>query len=415
MNSPPSASPSWPASATPTLPFGSDTPAHTESGVADLITIKPNRDGQVYNLQNHGEVDRRMFDMEFKLANDSVQIQSFVWYLSTPTNTKPEERKTIESAKAEAQDGILFQRSETSNKTFVCLNVTDAVKRHQADLNKVMVIGIVWDFDKQEGETLSSAFSITPNNDEQVRENVWDKINKSYYNVSRVEITHSGGSGGPNGFPPHNSSSSDDNNNDSNGNGISDMPTTGGNSSSSSSSSSHNHNRGGGLGTGAIAGIAVGVGVAALLAAALGIFFFLRRRRRGTPSTTALHAAEQEKLSSFPKGGAAGGGDTSASDAAAAIAPYRDDNSTLANSHDRRRSSAATGAAVAPGEDVAARDQQQQPSPPKTAAESRHSRMGNGVSRHLVEDGMTAEEIRRLEEEEAQLDDEIQRAGGGRR
>jgi hypothetical protein len=29
---------------------------------------------------------------------------------------------------------------------------------------------------------------------------------------------------------------------------------------------------------------------------------------------------------------------------------------------------------------------------------------------HLVEDGMTVEEIRRLEEEERQLDDEIERA-----
>jgi hypothetical protein len=29
---------------------------------------------------------------------------------------------------------------------------------------------------------------------------------------------------------------------------------------------------------------------------------------------------------------------------------------------------------------------------------------------HLVEDGMTAEEIRRLEEEERELDDEIERA-----
>ncbi|KAJ3475569.1 hypothetical protein NLG97_g9412 [Lecanicillium saksenae] len=38
-----------------------------------------------------------------------------------------------------------------------------------------------------------------------------------------------------------------------------------------------------------------------------------------------------------------------------------------------------------------------------------------GVSRHLVEDGMTEDEIRRLEEEEAHLDSEIQRAGGGRR
>ncbi|OAA39227.1 hypothetical protein BBO_06651 [Beauveria brongniartii RCEF 3172] len=411
MNSPSSASPSLPGSATLASNFGGDAPAQTESSVPDVITIKDNSGSQVYNIELR-EKPERPFDMEFKPANDSVQVKSFAWYISDPTKAKPEKRNLTVFAKAEVQNGILFHRSDASKKTFVCLNVTDVHKDYHDELNKAMVIGIHWTVDKQEGETLSKAFSITPNTGEEVSNDVWGKVLKSYYNISREESIPSGGSGsgGHNGLTPPNNSSDDKN---STGNGISDIPTIGGNS-----SSSQTHNRGrGGLGTGAIAGIAVGV--AALLAAALGIIFFLRRRRgRGTPSTTALHhthAAEQEKLSSFAKGGVAGGG-ASASDAA--IAPYRDDNSTLTNSHDRRRSSAATGrVVVAPGEDVA-RDQQ--PSPPKTttaaAAESRHSRTtGNGVSRHLVEEGMTAEEIRRLEEEEAQLDDEIQRANGRRR
>ncbi|KAM3522557.1 hypothetical protein NHJ13051_005590 [Beauveria bassiana] len=410
MNSPLSASPSGPESATPMSNFGSHAPAHTESSVPDVITIKGNSDGQVYNMQTRGKPDRP-FDMEFKPANDSVQVKSFGWYISNPTESKPETRNLTESAEADDQNGILFQRSDANNKTFVCLNVTDVNKKHHNELNKAMVIGITWTSGKQEGETFSKAFSITPNDGEQQSNNVWGKIQESYYNISREEPIHSGGSGGHSGFTPPNNKSDDDNN--SNGNSSSDMPTIGGNS-----PSSQTHNRGrGGLGTGAIAGIAVGM--AALLAAALGIFFFLRRRRsRGTSSTAALHhthAAEQEKLSSFAKGGVAGG--ASASDAA--IAPYRDDNSTLTNSHDRRRSSAATGGRVALGEDVA-RDQQ--PSPPKmtttaaaAAAESRHSRTSNGVTRHLVEEGMTAEEIRRLEEEEAQLDDDIQRVNGRRR
>ncbi|KAM3485354.1 hypothetical protein MY8738_001361 [Beauveria namnaoensis] len=410
MNSPLSASPSGPESATPMSNFGSHTPARTESSVPDVITIKGNSDGQVYNMQTRGKPDRP-FDMEFKPANDSVQVKSFGWYISNPTESKPETRNLTESAEADAQNGILFQRSDANNKTFVCLNVTGVNKKYHNELNKAMVIGITWTSGKQEGETLSKAFSITPNDGEQQSNNVWGKIQESYYNISREEPIHSGGSGGHNGFTPPNNKSDDDNN--SNGNSSSDMPTIGGNS-----PSSQTQNRGrGGLGTGAIAGIAVGI--AALLAAALGIFFFLRRRRsRGTSSTAALHhthAAEQEKLSSFAKGGVAGG--ASASDAA--IAPYRDDNSTLTNSHDRRRSSAATGGRVALGEDVA-RDQQ--PSPPRmataaaaAAAESRHSRTSNGVTRHLVEEGMTAEEIRRLEEEEAQLDDDIQRVNGRRR
>ncbi|KAM3509153.1 hypothetical protein MY10362_000768 [Beauveria mimosiformis] len=397
MNSPSSASPSWPESATLASNLGGAAAAQTGSSVRDVITIEENSVGKVYNIETRGKPDKP-FDMEFKPANDSVQVKSFAWYISNPTMAKPETRSLTENAEAGVQNGILFQRFDANDKTFVCLNVTDVDKDYHKELNKAMVIGIRWTIDKQEGETLSRAFSITPNNDEQVKNDVWGKVQNSYYNIAREESIHSGGSGGHNGFTPPNNSSDDKN---STGNGISDITTIGGNS-----SALQTHNRGrGGLGTGAIAGIAVGV--AALLAAALGIIFFLRRRRgRGTPSTTALHhthAAEHEKLSSFAKGGVAGGG-ASASDAA--IAPYRDDNSTLTNSHDRRRSSAATGRVlVAPGEDVVARDQQ--PSPPKTTS--------NGVSRHLVEDGMTAEDIRRLEEEEAQLDDEILRANGRRR
>ncbi|KAM3430986.1 hypothetical protein MY4824_007374 [Beauveria thailandica] len=388
---------------------------------ADAITIKESREGLVYNIETH-EKPYMPFDMQFKPANDSVQVKSFAWYTSNPTKAEPAHRNLTESAEAGVQNGILFQRSDASNNTFVCLNVTDVQKDHRDELNKAMIIGIQWTIGKQKGETLSKAFSITPNTAEQQNNNVWGNVQGSYYSISRQIILSDGsGSGGHDDFTPPNNSS-DDNNNNNSDNSTSGMPTLGGNN-----SPSQTPNRGrGGLGTGAIAGIAVGA--AALLAAALGILFFLRRRRgRGTRSTTALHrthAAEREKLSSFAKGGGGGGvaGGASASDAA--IAPYRDDNSTLTNSHDRRRSSAATGrVVVAPGEDMA-RDQQ--PSPPKTtttaaaaaaaaAAESRHGRTGNGVSRHLVEEGMTAEEIRRLEEEEAQLDEEIQRANGRRR
>lgn len=189
------------------------------------------------------------------------------------------------------------------------------------------------------------------------------------------------------------------------------LPTSGGNSSGASNVStvgaSHGGHRGG-LSTGAVVGIAVGVVVAALLAAALCLFFFLRRRRNKTAVAAREDQtrAEQEKLSSFPKDGGGGGG-ANASDAA--IAPYRDEHIL-----------AGTGSGNARGldeHDEHAVPLQQQPhgsldgeSGSRAAEQTPHG----GVSRHLVEDGMTAAEIRRLEEEEAHLDSEIQRAGGRR-
>lgn len=162
-----------------------------------------------------------------------------------------------------------------------------------------------------------------------------------------------------------------------------DVPSSTSNESSDTGSNdddSSSSGGGGGLSTGAIAGIAVGAGVVVIAAIAALVWFFLRRRRQNK-----MHAgyAAQGTSNSFMV-------DKDSSHQAVAEdsprSPYSDDG----NIHQ-----------AAPYDDAgAARD-----APPA----------GNqDVSRsvaHLVEDGMTQDEIRRLEEEERQLDAEIERAG----
>lgn len=165
----------------------------------------------------------------------------------------------------------------------------------------------------------------------------------------------------------------------------------GGLSSQPASSNSDDDHSGGGMSTGAKAGAAVG-GVLGGLLIIGAIVWFLLRRRRQKKTFVDDNAGEQA---------------------------YVMDKETRARTTDSPNTPYTDGGQVKPialesinreGEDSAA---------PRTSLGS-HGRGGNsgvqtpqGVSSnvaHLVEDGMTADEIRRLEEEERQLDDEIERA-----
>lgn len=164
-------------------------------------------------------------------------------------------------------------------------------------------------------------------------------------------------------------------------------------------------NDGGGLSTGAIAGIAVGVGVLALVVLGAVIFFCMRRRRRR--QSAEKDSYDQQAKMSYMAAGKEASGNTADSP----MSPYRDDQfppqqqqqqqhyvpprvPVPATTAERSNSWGTDGANA------------RSPTPGSGAATPQH-----GVSRHLVEEGMSADEIRRLEEEERQLDDEIQRAG----
>ena len=167
-------------------------------------------------------------------------------------------------------------------------------------------------------------------------------------------------------------------------------PTDSGASSADSSDSSSGG--GGGLSTGATAGIAVGAVIGGLLLIGALVWFILRRRRRSkqpseeyiTQQTYAVDKETHGRSSDSPN------------------SPYSDEHHMqpiAVGNVDR-------GIASTP--------------PPGRSSVGSHDRGANsgvqtpqGMSSnvaHLVEDGMTAEEIRRLEEEERQLDDEIERA-----
>lgn len=153
---------------------------------------------------------------------------------------------------------------------------------------------------------------------------------------------------------------------------------------------------GGGLSVGAKAGIGAACGIVGLVLIGLAIFFFLRQRRRTAAAatsqpppldtTSSLHGAPHDFLQDKE------------AQAHVADSPHSDD----APGHSLRNSAVVYADPVAPSSSSAA-------AAAGPAAEARRPEVPTAVA-HLVEDGMTADEIRRLEEEERALDQAIEQA-----
>lgn len=165
-------------------------------------------------------------------------------------------------------------------------------------------------------------------------------------------------------------------------------------SASATDSASDSSGGGGGLSTGAKAGIAVGAVIGGLLIIGALAFFLLRRRRRSKQLGEDYTSQQAYTVDKETHGRATDSPNS----------PYSDENQVqpvaLQNiSHDH--------------EEQTARGTPTPNNLPRTSTGSRNAPTPQGMSSnvaHLVEDGMTAEEIRRLEEEERELDDEIERA-----
>lgn len=165
-------------------------------------------------------------------------------------------------------------------------------------------------------------------------------------------------------------------------------------SASPTESASKSGGGGGGLSTGAKAGIAVGAVIGGLLIIGALAFFFLRRRRRSKQLGEDYTSQQAYTVDKETHGRATDSPNS----------PYSDENQVqpvaLQNiSHDHDEQTAR--GTPTPG------------AVPRTSTGSRNAPTPQGMSSnvaHLVEDGMTAEEIRRLEQEERELDDEIERA-----
>lgn len=156
-----------------------------------------------------------------------------------------------------------------------------------------------------------------------------------------------------------------------------------------------------GLSTGAIAGVAVGAGVV-VLALVGGLIWFLVLRRKPSEKKRGRGDDYDEKKSvAFLKDGEVEQAHAAESD----ISPSSDNDSR------RRISANGIGMALTSNTDVPP-SVTTSPKPPQIP--SPDSRPGSSLAvpaavAHLVEDGMTEADIRRLEEEERQLDAEIER------
>jgi hypothetical protein len=177
----------------------------------------------------------------------------------------------------------------------------------------------------------------------------------------------------------------------------------------------------GGLSEDAIIGIGVAAGIIGLLAIGLLVWFFcLRNRRRHRTKDHGPYAAPDHLASEYMVNKETTGAHVTESP----HSPYSDDGS-LAHPQGQ-------------GSSLAQVQQQQQANQysdappiaapvPRSAAQQAGDRPGSGSGTrsgtpggghnvsHLIEEGMTEADIRRLEEEERALDDAIERAGHGRR
>lgn len=175
----------------------------------------------------------------------------------------------------------------------------------------------------------------------------------------------------------------------------------------SSSGVSSGKGGGGGLGTGAIAGIAVGAVIGGLLLIGALAWFLIRRRRQNRELKSGYNGQQSSGTYMVDK-------ETHGRVTETPTSPYSDDNQgqpVPLDDIDVAREGSTTRneqPGFAPYQDAPRR-----PSVGSQGDRASGTQTPQGVSTnvaHLVEEGMTAEEIRRLEEEERQLDDEIERA-----
>lgn len=249
------------------------------------------------------------------------------------------------------------------------LNFTGGTSKYYG---KEMYIQIDWKKDGASGYTKTELFTVTNTDNATEINELNDQLKKDQSQQETLESTTSSSSSATATLSPSSTAGAEE-------------------------SSGGGGGGGGGLSTGATAGIAVGAVIGGLLIIGALVWFFLRRRRRSkkagdeyvTQQTYAVDKETHGRATDSPN------------------SPYSDENHiqpVALGSLDRDRGIAPT---PPPGgvprssigsHDRAAHSDAQTP-----------QGMSSNVA-HLVEDGMTVDEIRRLEEEERQLDDEIERA-----
>lgn len=251
-------------------------------------------------------------------------------------------------------------------------------------LTNPMAIRVSWKTDYTKGYSQSGLFSVMDTNDDTTTATeIGDKL-RSADDFSGTETSDQSPAATTSlasaTISAPSTGDADDNGDSSNGAGSSDDSSSGGDG-------------GGGLSTGAIAGIAVGAALGGILIIGALIWFCLRRRRRN--KTRAGYSPQDNSKT------------------------YMVDKETTSPTHGANYVDEGVEHHAAPPVSGTEDHQHGQPMLATYDTPDQHHdapRGGSGaeqhgVSHHLVEEGMTAEEIQRLEDEERQLDAEIERAG----
>ncbi|KAM0472281.1 hypothetical protein ACHAP7_008687 [Fusarium lateritium] len=302
-------------------------------------------------------------EFEFNQTDNEAVLNDIKWQV------RSEEDKEMTLGSAKFEDSTPYKQFINFTTSSVMLNFTGETTEFYG---KDMFIQIDWEKNGATGYTKTELFTVTNSSNPKEIAKLGDDLESDQKEQGPLATTMSPGTDPTSSLSlPSSSSEADESSDDSGG--------------------------GGGLSTGATAGIAVGAVIGGFLLIGALAWFFLRRRRRNqrvgddyvTQQTYAVDKETHNRAMDSPN------------------SPYSDENHiqpvSLGNL-DRDRDAAPT-------------------SPPAGVPRSSfgsHDRGGDsgaqtpqGMSRnvaHLVEDGMTADEIRRLEEEERQLDDEIERA-----
>ncbi|KAM0287741.1 hypothetical protein ACHAQH_000272 [Verticillium albo-atrum] len=302
---------------------------------------------------------------------------------------------------------------------------------------KDMFLNLTWQYNGQTGWSKSGVFTVAEaGNEQSVRDKMQNRDPEDFETEENLPDAVSRLFGGTNVSPTRLPSSTPTV-------GLTSNPSATG-ISSSDDNDSDSSNGGGGLSIGAKAGIGVGAGLVGLaLFAALIWFFCLRNRRknknhvRNTPYSAGGHVSEymvnkettsgahvtesphspysddgslaQQQYQHQPVSHSVHEGTALVGGAAAAATSGRNPE-RQSDGQDRGFSEATLLAALTPRSD----SQQQQHESTRSGARSTTPQGVNPNVSHLIEDGMTEDEIRRLEDEERQLDAAIEQHGNGR-
>ncbi|SCV31929.1 uncharacterized protein FFB14_03770 [Fusarium fujikuroi] len=317
-------------------------------------------DGYVFQLKDS---DQNRKIIGFSKPDSKTTLDVVQWQVINDDNIESLGDVEFRDAKTDGQ------LTDVDNNS-VTLNFGGGTSKYYG---KEMYIQIDWKKDGASGYTKTELFTVTNTDNTTEISELNDQLKKDQSQQETLESTTSSSSSATATLSPSSTAGAEESSGGGGGGG------------------------GGGLSTGATAGIAVGAVIGGLLIIGALVWFFLRRRRRSKKAGDEYVTQQTYAVDKETHGRAADSPNS----------PYSDENHmqpVALGSLDRDRGVAPTPPpGGVPRSSIGSHDRAAH-----SGAQTPQG-MSSNVA-HLVEDGMTVDEIRRLEEEERQLDDEIERA-----